>query len=135
MPHPPVPDEWLEQVRLYCLDLPEATEEQAWTGVRWCVGKKNFAHVLLIDEGWPPAYAEAAQTAGPACVLTFRLGPDRIDAARYARPPFFRPVWFPNIVGRRIDDDTDWDEVKELLVESYLVLAPKRLAVRVRELG
>ena len=66
-----VAPEVLVRIRLVCLDLPEVTEEIAWTGVRWCVGKKNFAHVLNIADGWPPAYAKAAGTAGPACVLTF----------------------------------------------------------------
>ena len=31
-----------------------------------------------------------------------------------------------------LDADTDWTEVTELLAESYCVLAPKRLAARVR---
>jgi hypothetical protein len=34
-------------------------------------------------------------------------------------------------VGMVLDDDTDWAEVAELLIESYCLLAPKRLAVRV----
>jgi hypothetical protein len=68
-----VAPEVLVRIRLVCLDLPEVTEEIAWTGVRWCVGRKNFAHVLTIAEGWPPAYAKAASISGPACVLTFRL--------------------------------------------------------------
>ena len=42
-----------ERRRLTCLDLPEAYEEQAWAGTRWMVRKKNFAHVLMIDRGWP----------------------------------------------------------------------------------
>jgi len=32
------------------------------------------------------------------------------------------------VVRMVIDDDTDWDEVAELLTESYRALAPKRLA-------
>lgn len=46
----------LSRIRLTCLDLPEVVEEKAWAGVRWCVSKKNVAHVLLINAGWPPAY-------------------------------------------------------------------------------
>jgi hypothetical protein len=43
----------------------------------------------------------------------------------------FRPVWFPNIAGVRIDARTDWDELEGLLKESYRVLAPARLAALV----
>ncbi len=68
-----VPPDILSRLRLVCLDLPEAIEEKAWAGIRWCVSKKNFAHVLTISDGWPPAYAKAAATHGPVCVLTFRL--------------------------------------------------------------
>ena len=120
----------LSRLRLVCLDLPEAIEEKAWAGIRWCVNRKNFAHVLMIDEGWPPAYAKAAATRGPACVVTFRLSSEHCAAARYCRPPFFRPVWFPNIAGTVIGARTDWDELDELIRDSYRVLAPKKLIAR-----
>lgn len=34
-----------------------------------------------------------------------------------------------------VDDDTGWDEVAELLTESYCLLAPKRLAALVDQPG
>ena len=123
-----VPPNVMARLRLACLDLPEAYEEAAWVGTRWMVRKKNFAHVLIIDAGWPPAYAKAAGSAGPLCVLTFRSPRPALDAPRFKRPPFFRPVWFPNIVGMVIDATTDWDEVTTLVIESYCVLAPKKLS-------
>lgn len=123
----------LSRLRLVCLDLPEAIEEKAWAGIRWCVNRKNFAHVLTISEGWPPAYAKAAATHGPVCVLTFRLSSEHCAAGRFARAPFFRPVWFPNIAGIVIDARTDWDELDELIRDSYRVLAPKKLVARMVE--
>lgn len=122
-----VPPEIIAKLRLVCLDLPEAREESAWVGTRWVVRKKNFAHVLMIDAGWPPAYARAARSNGPICVLTFRSPSLVLDAPRFERPPFFRPVWWPNIAGMVIDATVDWDEVASLLVRSYCVLAPKKL--------
>jgi hypothetical protein len=122
-----VSPEVVAKIGLVCLGLPEAYEEPAWVGTRWCVAKKNFAHVLRIDEGWPPAYARAAQSKGPLTVLTFRAPLAKLRELRFTRPPFFRPVWFPNIAGLAIDDRVDWDEVGDLLVESYCVLAPKKL--------
>jgi hypothetical protein len=118
----------LARVRLTALELPEAVEEKAWAGIRWCVRKKNFAHLVSIDAGWPPAYAQAAATQGPAHVLTFRLRAENCQAARFTRAPFFRPVWFPNIAGVVLDAHPDWDEVDGLIRESYQVLAPRKLA-------
>ena len=126
-----VPETVLHRLRLVCLDLPEAAEERAWIGTRWVVSKKNFAHVLMIDAGHPPAYAKAAGHDGPLCVLTFRGPRPAIDAPRFARAPFFRPPWFDNIVGMLIDATTDWDEVEDLVVQSYGLLAPKRLREKV----
>lgn len=125
--------EVLARIRLVCLDLPEVTEEVAWAGVRWCVARKNFAHVLNIADGWPPAYAKAARTSGPVGVITFRLPKEGCAADRYRRAPFFRPVWFANIAGLIIGATTDWDEVGDLLRASYRVLAPKRLIERMAE--
>jgi hypothetical protein len=42
------------ELRAICLGLPEAREERAWVGTRWMVGKKTFAHVLTVEDGWPP---------------------------------------------------------------------------------
>jgi hypothetical protein len=131
--HPPVPPEIIRKLQLTCLDLPEAYEEEAWLGTRWMVAKKNFAHVLMIDGGRPPAYAKVAKTAGPACVLTFRTSGPAAQNARFLKPPFFLPGWWPDIAGIIVDDDTDWDDVAALLTRSYRALAPKRLAERVEE--
>ena len=117
-----------------CLELPEARQEQAWVGTRWMIRKKNFAHVLTIDSGWPPAYARAAGSDGPITVLTFRSGA-RLDAPRFSRPPFFKTVWWPDIAGLFIDAGTDWDEVAGLIAESYCLLAPKQLAAQVDRPG
>ena len=119
--------EHLDHVRSICFALPEVVEEQTWVGTRWVVRKKNFAHVVEIASGHPPAYAEAAG-ADDATVLTFRAPPDELDALVHAGPPFFKPVWFPDIVGLHLTDRTDWAEVAELLTDSYRLLAPKRLA-------
>jgi hypothetical protein len=103
-------------------------EEQAWTGTRWRVRGRTFAHVVVIAEGWPGSYASAAGTDGPATVLTFRSSGPELDVLRRVGPPFFAPVWRSDEVGLRLGPATDWDEVAELLTDSYCVQAPKRLA-------
>jgi hypothetical protein len=127
----PVSDAVLARLRVACAPLPEVVEEPAWVGIRWRVRTKTFAHVLTVEDGWPPAYAEAAATDGPSTVLTFRSAGEELGVLSRAPKPFFKPVWFPDIVGLLIDDATDWDEVAELLTESYCALAPAKLVALV----
>ena len=82
-------------------------------------------------DGWPPAYARAAGSDGPMCVLTFRAAGDELEALRVAPHPFFKPVWFRDIVGMALEPTTDWTQVAELLTESYCALAPQSLVVKV----
>lgn len=127
----PVAPTIVDRLRLTCLDLPEAYEEEAWVGTRWMVAKKAFAHVLMIAGGYPPAYAKAAGHDGPVCVLTFRAGTPELESPRFTRAPFLRPVWFPNIVGVALDERADWDDVSALVRKSYVLLAPKKLSAQV----
>jgi hypothetical protein len=127
-----VPNTILAGLRKACLALPEVREEQAWVGMRWRIRKETFAHVLMIADGWPPAYARAAGIDGPACVLTFQsLGP-RVDPHTFSRPPYFRPPWRPDIVGRFLAPPVDWTDIAKLVTVSYCLLAPKKLAAAVR---
>ncbi|HEX2890682.1 hypothetical protein [Vineibacter terrae] len=95
--------------------------------MRWRIRRNTFAHVLMIDSGWPPAYAKAAATEGPACVLTFRSLLPGVDDDAFRKPPFFKPVWWPDIAGIFLDGDTDWTDVAKLVTASYRLLAPKTL--------
>jgi hypothetical protein len=126
--HREAPAKVVARLRSVCLALPEAYEEQAWVGTRWRIRKQTFAHVLMVVAGWPPAYAQALGAAGPACVLTFRSQVAVANVHSYATAPFFRPRWWPDIVGMVIDAKTDWDEVAHLVSESYRVMAPNKLA-------
>ena len=126
-PRPEVPAPIVDRLRRVCLALPEAHEEDAWAGTRWRIRAKTFAHVVQIADGWPPAYARAAGSDGPLVVLTFRSAGPELDALVHAGAPFFAPPWFADIVGVAITDATDWDEVNELVTESYRLLAPKKL--------
>jgi hypothetical protein len=127
---PDVDPGYVERLGAICMALPEVVEEDAWVGVRWSIRKKNFAHLVAIGDGRPAAYAEAAGTTGPATVLTFRSAGEELVALSAVGPPFFKPVWFRDIVGLVLPDDpavVDWDEVTELVTESYRLLAPKSL--------
>jgi hypothetical protein len=126
-----VPARVLARLRSICLGLPESYEEKAWAGWRWMIRKRNFAHVVAIDGGWPPAYARAAGSDGPLIVVTFRVSGLLGDTLRTAGPPFFHApwgtLWGTKVVGMVIGKGVDWDEVAVLLTESHRLLAPARL--------
>jgi YjbR len=126
-----VPPEILDRLRPICLGLPETYEEPAWVGIRWRIRKRTFAHVLTADPNHQMAYARAAATDGPTCMLTFRSPGDEIDGLVIGGHPFFKPGWGDDVVGMVLDDSVDWDEVGELLTESYCVLAPRRLVAQI----
>lgn len=42
--------------------------------------------------------------------------------------PFFAPRGGRGRVGVLLTDETDWEEIRELVTESYRVLAPKKLS-------
>ena len=110
--------------------LPDPYEEDAWTGVRWRVRNKTFAHVLVAQEGYTSAYRDMTGVTEPTTVLTFRASGDELLALTHAGPPFYRPPWSPTVVGMVLDGDTDWDEVAELVTESYRGCAPQKLRHR-----
>ena len=129
-----VPARILTRLRAICLPLPGCTEEPAWIGTRWMIGKRNFAHVVPIAGGKPPAYARAAGTDGPLVVLTFRAEDVLRDTLRDAGPRFFVPawgtLWGTKVVGVKLSGRVDWAEIETLVVGSYRLLAPRRAGPR-----
>jgi hypothetical protein len=116
-----VAPEVVERLRGCCLALPEAWEEPAWVGRRFMVRTRNFAHVFaMCDDG-----------GTVSTILAFRSPEEEREVLVASGHPFFLLGWGRNAVGMVIDDDTDWDEVRELVTESYCVLAPKKLVALV----
>lgn len=109
------------------LALPDAYEEDAWTGVRWRVRNKTFAHVAVSQEGYLSAYRDLTGVTRPTTVLTFRSAGEELHALTHMGPPFYKPPWSPTVVGMVLDDGTDWREVAELVIESYRCCAPAKL--------
>ena len=128
---PDVAPEILDRLRSVCLALPEAYEEPAWIGRRWCVRKRTFAHVATLEAGRTGAFEAAASPDRENTVVTFRAADEELNALANAGPPFFFAGWGRNVVGLVLDEDTDWGEVAELLTESFCVLAPQKLVARV----
>ena len=132
MPDPAdVPPEIVARLRAVCRELPEVDEEPAWVGLRWRIRTKTFAHVLTVAGGKPPGYARLAGTDGPVTLLMFRSSGPELASLQGAGHPFLGPPWRGDEIGMVLDRSTDWDEVRELVTESYCVQAPKKLAARV----
>ena len=122
--------EVLDRVRSICLALPETHEQAAWTGLRWRIRTRTFAHLLVVADGRPQSHARAPGDEGPATMLTFRTPPSEVDAFASMGDPYFYGGWGRDVVGIVIDDDTDWDEVEELVTDSYREMAPRKLVSR-----
>src|SRR5580765_1430242 len=109
----PEPDpRHVARVAELALRLPEAHEEDAWTGVRWRVRQRTFAHVVALH------HADAVERLGvtdgrTVTVVTLRsVGEER--AALAAIGPPYLASWADDVVAVVLDDDTDWPEVGEL---------------------
>jgi hypothetical protein len=97
--------------------LPECREDVAWVGVHWRVRNATVAHVFGGED--------------QLFRVVFRAEPDEVMALQHLGAPYFRAGWGRNVVGMLLDDGTDWDELAELLTDSYCVQAPRELAARV----
>ena len=111
-----IPAAYVERLRAICLALPETHEEKAWTGTRWRIRTRTFAHAISVDN---------------ADIVVFRSEPPELDVLREAGHPYFYAGWGRDVVGIVLETNTNWDEVKELLTDSYCVMAPKKLRAQV----
>jgi hypothetical protein len=117
---PEVPLPWVDRLRAL-LAFPECVEEVAWTGVRWRVGAATVAHVFGGED--------------QRFRITFRAEPGEVMAFEHLGDPYFRASWGRNVVGMLLDEATDWEELGELLTDSYCLQAPATLAARVERPG
>jgi hypothetical protein len=106
----------LDQLREICLALPEAVEKETWGDPTFRVRDKIFA-MVKVGDGRESVWCKAPPGAQAALVGS--------DPERFFVPPY---VGHHGWVGIRLDTAIDWDEVAELIEESYRMTAPKRLA-------
>lgn len=114
---PEVPEEWVRRLDAVCSALPRCRLEDAWVGVRWRVGSATVAHVFGGED--------------QLFRITFRAEPDEVMAFRHLGDPYFKAEWGGNVVGLVLDEDTDWQELAELLTDSYCLQAPDDLVAQV----
>lgn len=114
---PDVPIEWIDRLDTIMSALPRCQEEDAWVGVRWRVGQAAVAHVFGGED--------------QQFRIVFRAEEAEAVAFEHLGHPYFRAGWGSNVVGMILDEHTDWEEVAELLTDSYCLQAPERLAAQV----
>jgi hypothetical protein len=106
-----------------CLSLPEVTREIHGKHAGFVVRKKVFA--------WYQDDHHGDGIVGVTCKVLAGDNERLIaaDPIRFYMPAYVGPKGW---VGLRLDrGEPDWDEVRELLTHSYVLIAPKRLAAGV----
>ena len=117
-------DPRLTELTKVALALPEATRKLCGRHAQFLIRKKTFAYFLDDHHG------------DGIVALTCKVLPGDNKALAEAQPRrFYLPAYVASKgwVALRLDvGKIDWDEVKELLLGSYVLIAPKRLAKLVK---
>jgi hypothetical protein len=115
----------IERIRAICLDLPEVVEKPfgGHTAPAFRIRDKLF---VFTSEDGSFLTIKAPKGAQEALVAS--------DPERFFVPAYVGPKGW---VGVRLDvgSPLDWDEVREMIMESYCLIAPKRLASVVEQRG
>ncbi len=111
-------DDAVARVAGICLALPEAAEKPfgGHTAPSFRVGGKFFV-----------------MTSEDRTAITFKAAPGVQEALVAAAPDrFYVPAYVGHKgwVGARLDADQDWQEIAELIEDSYRMVAPRRLAAQ-----
>jgi predicted DNA-binding protein (MmcQ/YjbR family) len=103
----------LRQIRSICEELPETAEVEAWGHPTFRAGKKMFAAFGEGDEGLS---------------IGLKVGHERQDELLKDKRFFPTPyAAHQGWVSLRVDGQTDWKEVADLLREAYQQVALKRM--------
>ncbi|HLJ35681.1 MAG TPA: MmcQ/YjbR family DNA-binding protein [Ktedonobacteraceae bacterium] len=108
-------EELLDQLRAICLAFPESFEDGGVGDPSFKVRNKIFAMQHSFNER-PSMWCKAPTGVQDILVSS--------NPERFFVPPY---VGHHGWVGVRLDIELDWDEVADLVKESYRMTAPKRL--------
>ncbi|MGI8484430.1 MAG: MmcQ/YjbR family DNA-binding protein [Thermomicrobiales bacterium] len=116
-PHDPLDETIMQRMREICDPLPEAVEAEVFGAPTFQVRTKNFAMLRRSEQG-----ASVWCKAAPGVQDEFIMR----DPAHYFAPPYVGPKGW---IGAWLDEDVDpdWDEIADIVVTSYRLVAPKRL--------
>jgi predicted DNA-binding protein (MmcQ/YjbR family) len=119
-----VPEDIVDRIRTLCLALPQVTVrvDDSLTRTRstaqsFEIRRRSFC--LLV------AREDSTGKAVPFLVL--RAAPEEREALLSSGHPFFASRAGHDRIVVVLTDDTDWEEIRELVTDSYRILAPKKL--------
>ena len=102
-------------LRQICLSFPEAIEKETWGQPTFRVNEKMFV------------WCSSDETVDSTMTLKAPSGEQELLLASDSR--FFYPAYVGSKgwIGINLDDTIDWEEIRELVEDSYRLVAPKRL--------
>jgi hypothetical protein len=118
-PSPPPAEDALDRVRRVCLGLPEAFEQEAWGAPTFRVRKRIFAMFAAAGNHHGRGRA-GLWLAAPLGVQEIVV---RSEPEKFFVPPY---VGVKGWIGASVDAVDD-DELRSLAVQSYCIVAPKKL--------
>jgi predicted DNA-binding protein (MmcQ/YjbR family) len=120
-----VPEDIEARVRTLCLALPEVTvrvdesrSKARSTAYSFDIRRRSFC--LLVATQDP--------SGKPIPRLVLRADPEDREALLSIGHPYFAARAGRDRLGVLLTDDTDWEEIRELVTESYRVVAPQKLS-------
>jgi hypothetical protein len=120
-----VPADIVERIRTLCLALPEVTVRVDYPRISarstaWSYDIRRRSFCLLV--AWEDPSGE------PVPLIVLRADPEERRALLASGHPYFPSRASRDRLGVLLTDDTDWEEIRELITESYRMLAPKKLS-------
>ena len=105
-----------QAIRDIALGFPEATEKETWGHPTFRVRDKIFVSCGTADDG--------------TTSVTMKAAPGEQESLLAEGDPFFLPEYVGSRgwIGVRVDAETDWRMIAELVVDSYREIAPRSLA-------
>jgi len=119
-----IPEQVYRRVSTLCLGLPEVTVRVDASRIR----SRSKAHSFDVrHRSFCLLVATEGSSGGPAPLLVLRADFDEREMLLSIGRPFFAPRGGRGRIGVLLTEDTDWEEIRELVTESYRILAPKKL--------
>ncbi|MCU4184449.1 MmcQ/YjbR family DNA-binding protein [Acidiferrimicrobium sp. IK] len=122
-----VPTDVLQRISALCLALPEVTVrvdeariDGRSTAHSFDVRKRSFCLLVAVRK----------VSGEPSPLVVVRADLAERAALLEVGHPYFAPRAGRDRIGVRLTGDTDWEEIRDLLTDSYWRVAPKKLAAR-----
>ena len=107
-----------ERVSAICSELPETTSRVDKWAYSHEIRRKAFCHLIAPED----------QLGTPIPIVVVRAHPEERAALLTIGAPYFPSGGPVDRVGIVISEATDWTELRELITESYRIVAPKKLS-------